>query len=130
MLLFYERRDTHVLNTIVDSRRNMLKDHATYLGLEKVFTISKTFHFIFAGTGIPNWASCPNLGIFRALGDERSILKLRPKAVSHIRRHRKTSEICLWNHTPFYLMTIDFSMNKKFKPIATQLCNSFRIWMR
>ena len=130
MLLFYERRDTHFLNMIVDSRRNILKDHAPYLGLEWVFTIIKTFHFICAGTGIPNWTSCQNLHVFRAIGDEMSILKLRSKAVSQIRRHIKTMEIWLWDYTLFYWMTIEYSMNRKFKPIVTKLCNSFSIWTR
>ena len=54
MLLFYKRRDTHFRNMIVDSRQNILKDHAPYLGLDWVFAIIKNLHFIFAGTGIPN----------------------------------------------------------------------------
>ena len=130
MPLFYEHRVTHFLNMIVDSRRNILKDHAPYLGLELVFTIIKTFHFICAGTGIPNWTSCQNFCVFRVLGDEWSILKLRPKAVSHIRRHRWTSEIWLWNYTSFYLIIIEFIIDKKIKPVATQQCNSFFIWTR
>ena len=85
----------HYLYEMVDSRRNTQKDHAAHWGLNWVFTFVKTFYFIFTGTAIPNWTKSLSFEVFWKLSDERSVLKLRPSAVTYIRRHGDTMEIDL-----------------------------------